>query len=118
MKLKRDEAQFPIDPPEKIDLCLYCDRDDCPGACDKIGLTKLEKIRWERKMRKEKDKMARSKEAIQQAQKRYEESGVIIRKTLKVHRILDADIVKKINAQDNFNGYMKKLIRDDIKKQG
>lgn len=62
--------------------------------------------------------MARSKEAIQRAQKRYEESGVIVRKTLKLHKVNDADILDKVESQDNFNGYVKGLIRYDIKKQG
>lgn len=62
--------------------------------------------------------MARSKEAIQRAQKRYEESGVIVRKTLKLHKVNDDDILKELEKQDNFNGYVKGLIRDDIKKQG
>lgn len=62
--------------------------------------------------------MARSKEAIQRAQKRYEGSGVIVRKTLKLHKVNDDDILKELEKQDNFNGYVKGLIRDDIKKQG
>lgn len=62
--------------------------------------------------------MARSKEAIQRAQKRYEESGIIVRKTLKLHKVNDDDILKELEKQDNFNGYVKGLIRDDIKKQG
>ena len=62
--------------------------------------------------------MPRSKEALKNAQLRYEKSGVLVRKTLKVHRLHDADILKKLEKVDNFNGYVKDLIRKDIKKQG
>ena len=45
MKEKRDEPQFPLDKPEKINICLNCTRNDCDGACDKIGLTKSQKAK-------------------------------------------------------------------------
>ena len=61
--------------------------------------------------------MARSKEAIKRAQTRYEASGVIKRKTIKLHEVHDADILKKLDAQANVNGYIKDLIRNDIEKQ-
>ena len=62
--------------------------------------------------------MARSKKAIQAAQARYEATGVIKRKTIKLHEVHDADILKKLDAQENVNGYIKGLIRNDIKEQG
>lgn len=61
--------------------------------------------------------MTRSK-AEKEAQERYEASGIIKRKTLKLHKVIDADILDKLNATKNVNGYLKDLIRDDIKKQG
>lgn len=57
----------------------------------------------------------RDKEAIKRAQKRYEESGVIKRKVLKLHAVHDADIISYIESLSNFNGYLKQLIRNDIK---
>lgn len=57
----------------------------------------------------------RNKEAIKRAQKRYEESGVIKRKVLKLHTIHDADIISYIESLPNLNGYLKQLIRNDIK---
>ena len=61
------------------------------------------------------DKMARSK-ALKQAQKRYEASGVIRRKVIKLHELLDADIIAALNKQESVNGYIKELIRKDIEK--
>lgn len=57
----------------------------------------------------------RNKEAIKRAQKRYEESGVIKRKIFKLHTVHDADIVSHIERLPNLNGYLKQLIRNDIK---
>lgn len=60
----------------------------------------------------------RYKQAQKRAQKRYEASGVIKRKVIKLHEVHDADILTKLAAQENVNGYIKELIRKDIKKQG
>lgn len=60
----------------------------------------------------------RNKEAIKRAQKRYEASGVIKRKTIKLHERIDADILKKLDEQENVTGYIKELIRRDLKRQG
>lgn len=60
----------------------------------------------------------RNKEAIKRAQKRYEASGVIKRKTIKLHERIDADILKKLDEQENVTGYIKELIRRDLKGQG
>lgn len=64
----------------------------------------------------------RSKEAIKRAQKRYAESGAIKNATkayrLKCHRVHDADVIAKLDDVGNKNGYIKTLIRNDIKKQG
>lgn len=60
----------------------------------------------------------RNKEAIKRAQKRYEASGVIKRKTIKLHERIDADILKKLDEQKNVTGYIKELIRKDLKGQG
>lgn len=63
-------------------------------------------------------------DAQKRAKKRYEEklrrSGTNPTKAyhLKCHKIHDADIIKRLETQDNKNGYLKELIRDDIKKQG
>ena len=57
----------------------------------------------------------RDKEAIKRAQKRYEASGVIKRKILKLHTVHDADIISHIESLPNLNGYLKQLIRNDIK---
>lgn len=59
-----------------------------------------------------------NKEAIKRAQKRYEASGVIKRKTIKLHERIDADILKKLDEQENVTGYIKDLIRRDLKGQG
>lgn len=64
----------------------------------------------------------RSKEAIKRAQKRYEASGAVKSKNkgyyLKCHVEYDADIIAALEAQENKNGYIKELIRADMKKQG
>ena len=57
----------------------------------------------------------RDKEAIKRAQKRYEDSGVIKRKVLKLHVVHDEDIISYIESLPNLNGYLKQLIRKDIK---
>lgn len=64
----------------------------------------------------------RSKEAIKRAQKKYAESGAIKNATkaygLKCHKVHDADVIAKLDGVENKNGYIKTLIRNDIKKQG
>lgn len=64
----------------------------------------------------------RSKEAIKRAQKRYAESGAIKNAIkaygLKCHRVHDADVIAKLDEVGNKNGYIKTLIRNDIKEQG
>lgn len=58
----------------------------------------------------------RSKDSIKRAQVKYEASGVIKRKTLKLHEVHDADIIAMLKKQENVNGYLKELIRKDMKK--
>lgn len=63
-------------------------------------------------------------EALKQAQKRYQErlqkTGELPRKTfhLSCHTKNDADVIAALEAQTNANGYIKELIRKDMKKQG
>lgn len=65
--------------------------------------------------------MARSK-ALKSAQARYEAKGAVKAKIkgyyVKCHVEHDADIIDALEAQENKNGYIKNLIRGDIKKQG
>ncbi|MEE8886719.1 MAG: hypothetical protein SOI56_09230 [Eubacteriales bacterium] len=37
---------------------------------------------------------------------------------LKLNKNTDADIIEKLEAQDSMQGYIKKLIREDIAKNG
>lgn len=60
----------------------------------------------------------RSKEAIRQAQKRYAEKGVIKRVTITLHEVNDADLLAFLKKKANMSGYIKDLVRMDIKKQG
>lgn len=60
----------------------------------------------------------RSKEAIRQAQKRYAEKGVIKRVTITLHEVNDADVLAYLKKKANMSGYIKDLVRRDIKKQG
>lgn len=62
--------------------------------------------------------MARSREAIKAAQARYEKSGAIKRVCVKFHKVYDADILEKLDSTQNVTGYIKDLIRNDIKRQG
>lgn len=61
----------------------------------------------------------RSKEAIKRAQARYEAKGAVKAVTkgyyLKCHTQHDADIIAKLEEHNNINGYIKELIRKDIK---
>lgn len=65
--------------------------------------------------------MARSKEAIKRAQAKYEKkrratgTSPLKAVSLKLHIEHDADIIAMLEAQDNKNGYIKALIRKDIK---
>lgn len=65
--------------------------------------------------------MSRS-EALKRAQERYNKkkvgSGVTKSYHLKCHTVHDADIIAALEAQENKNGYIKELIRRDLKKQG
>lgn len=67
--------------------------------------------------------MARST-ALKHAQSKYQakrqKDGTIPLKiySLKCHIINDADIIAAMDLQTNKNGYLKKLIRNDIKRQG
>ena len=68
--------------------------------------------------------MARSKKAIKQAQARYEASGAVKEKTkgyhLKCHVEHDRDIIDRLEScgRGSKNTYIKRLIREDIKRQG
>lgn len=61
-------------------------------------------------------------EALKRAQKRYAAKGAVKAATkpyyLKCHKVNDADIIAALEAQENKNGYIKELIRADIKRQG
>lgn len=62
-------------------------------------------------------------EAVKRAQAKYEAklraSGKKISKEfiLKCHLKNDADIIEELKKQDNKNGYIKRLIREDIKRR-
>lgn len=63
-------------------------------------------------------------EALKRAQKRYQEklkrTGSNPRKGyhLSLHTTHDADIIAFLEARKNINGYVKDLIRADMRKQG
>ena len=61
-------------------------------------------------------------EALKRAQARYAATGAVKAVTrnfyLKLHTVHDADIIAALDAQENKNGYIKKLIREDIAKRG
>lgn len=71
----------------------------------------------QRTMIKDTGDYMRTKAFIREAQKRYEKK-TITRKILKLHNVYDADILEKLDEQENVTGYLKNLIRNDIKKQG
>ena len=52
-------------------------------------------------------------EAQKRAKERYEAK---VKKTyiIKLHKEIDADIIEKLEAVENRNGYLKELIRADI----
>lgn len=60
--------------------------------------------------------------AVKKAQKAYVERlkkrGIKITKDfiLKCHLVHDKDVIKQLEKQSNKNGYIKSLIREDIKK--
>ena len=63
--------------------------------------------------------MSRS-EALKRAQAKYQRK-MIVRNILKqynfkFHIVHDADIIKVLESQKNKNGYIKKLIRDDMQR--
>ena len=60
----------------------------------------------------------RSKEAILKAKKKYAEKGVIKRITITLHEVNDADILAHLKKKANMSGYIKDLVRRDMKKQG
>lgn len=57
-----------------------------------------------------------STEAQKRAQKKYDEANKNRRYNvyLKLNRETDADIIEKLEKCDNIQGYIKKLIREDI----
>ncbi len=59
---------------------------------------------------------------MKEKQRRYEASGAVRAVTrgfhLKCHIVHDADIIAALDAQGNKNGYIKKLIREDLEKRG
>lgn len=59
----------------------------------------------------------RSKEAIQRAQKKYDQNA-IKRLTVKLNKKLDEDIVNHLDGKGNITAYIKQLIRTDIAKGG
>ena len=42
----------------------------------------------------------------------------IRRVTIKLHKINDVDIIDKLDAQVSMQGYIKRLIKDDVEKNG
>ena len=50
------------------------------------------------------------------ANKRYNKKNVLQLK-IGLNRKTDADVIEKIQSVDNKAGYIKKLVRDDIKKE-
>ena len=57
-------------------------------------------------------------EAQKRAQKRYDELNKDKFRfiQLKLNREMDADIISKLESAENIQGYIKELIRQDIKK--
>lgn len=59
---------------------------------------------------------------MKEKQRKYEASGAVKEVTrgvhLKFHIVHDADIIAALDAQENKNGYIKKLIREDLEKRG
>ena len=59
-------------------------------------------------------KMAITKAAYE-AQKRYDEK-TSKRINLKLHKELDNDIIQRLRNEESMQGYIKRLIREDIKR--
>lgn len=61
----------------------------------------------------------RKKEALKRAQARYAAKGAVKAVTkgynLKCHVVHDADVISILEKQKNKNGYLKELIRKDIR---
>lgn len=61
--------------------------------------------------------MSRS-EALKRAQAKYQRKmsvrNILKQYNFKFHIVHDADIIKVLESQKNKNGYIKKLIRDDM----
>jgi hypothetical protein len=61
--------------------------------------------------------MSRS-EALKRAQSKYQRKisvrNILKQYNFKFHIVHDADIIKVLESQKNKNGYIKKLIRDDM----
>lgn len=59
---------------------------------------------------------------MKEKQRRYEASGAVRAVTrgfhLKFHIVHDADVIAALDEQQNKNGYIKKLIREDLEKRG
>lgn len=49
--------------------------------------------------------------------KRYQDKA-IRRFTVKVNRFTEADILDRLEQQDSFQGYVKRLIREDMERNG
>lgn len=56
-------------------------------------------------------------EAQKRAQKRYDEANRVRWRmvNLKLNKDTDADIIEKLESEGSMNGYIKKLIRKDMK---
>lgn len=63
--------------------------------------------------------MSRS-EALKRAQSKYQRKmsvrNILKQYNFKFHIVHDADIIKVLESQKNKNGYIKKLIRDDMQR--
>ena len=56
-------------------------------------------------------------ESKKAAKSKYDAKTAIY-KSLKLNRNTDADIIAYLEKQPNFQGYLKQLIRDDMKRTG
>lgn len=55
-------------------------------------------------------------EGVINAQQRYDSNNTV-QKKLKLNKKTDEPLIKKLNEVDNIQGYIKQLIRDDIKNE-
>ena len=60
--------------------------------------------------------MPKTSTAQLRALKKYQKKN-IVRVDLNLHRTNDADILEKLGTVDSKQGYIKKLIRDDMKRE-